>query len=354
MALGGKTSKKFYVTSGGGADEINSTRKTALDAFNTADAAAGYKQLIDDNTLGPLIVNLQEMQDDIDELRRYVDTASELRGKISPLPLANGGTGTATQTDQGIPTVNAGAGTIGTSADLVFHHGGIYVHDTLDNANYGRVGVGANGSMDITSYDDVGTSAHITITSDGQTTIDAASSITLDSGGDIALKASGSSKGAFKLDQVGSGCEMVGIQQVVIDLNQAQLNLISTANSNKGYVIIPALGSGLMPVVLSMHTHTIMASGTQNTVAQDFYLEYDDGVTKDLNQCIYYQRRFMNNMGTGGFQRLEEWRPYRFLQSTQAYPAWVNKAVYLSANANPTAGSYTSIRVMVTFHVVKF
>jgi hypothetical protein len=93
MALGGKTSKKFYVTSGGGGDEINSTRKTALDAFNTADAATGYKQLIDDNTLGPLIVNLQEMQDDIDELRRFVATASELRTIISPVPTANGGTG---------------------------------------------------------------------------------------------------------------------------------------------------------------------------------------------------------------------------------------------------------------------
>jgi hypothetical protein len=76
MALAGKTSNKFYVTSGGGGDEINATRKTALDAFNTADAAAGYKQLIDDNTLGPLIVNLQEMQDDIDELRRFVVSAS--------------------------------------------------------------------------------------------------------------------------------------------------------------------------------------------------------------------------------------------------------------------------------------
>ena len=93
MALGGKTSKKFYVTSGGGGDEINSTRKTALDAFNTADAATGYKQLIDDNTLGPLIVNLQEMQDDIDELRRFVADSSELRTIVSPVPTANGGTG---------------------------------------------------------------------------------------------------------------------------------------------------------------------------------------------------------------------------------------------------------------------
>ena len=93
MALGGKTSKKFYVTSGGGGDEINSTRKSALDAFNTADAAAGYKQLIDDNTLGPLIVNLQEMQDDIDELRRFIVSSAELKGAIGTLPVANGGTG---------------------------------------------------------------------------------------------------------------------------------------------------------------------------------------------------------------------------------------------------------------------
>ena len=93
MALGGKTSKKFYATSGGGADEINSTRKTTLDAFNTADAAAGYKQLIDDNTLGPLIVNLQEMQDDIDELRRFVASSAEIKGTIGTLDPANGGTG---------------------------------------------------------------------------------------------------------------------------------------------------------------------------------------------------------------------------------------------------------------------
>ena len=98
MALGGKTSKKFYVTSGGGGDEINSTRKSALDAFNTADAAAGYKQLIDDNTLGPLIVNLQEMQDDIDELRRFVASNAEIKQIIGTLPTTHGGTG-LTQTE---------------------------------------------------------------------------------------------------------------------------------------------------------------------------------------------------------------------------------------------------------------
>ena len=98
MALAGKSSKKFYVTSGGGGDEVDSTRKTNLDAFNTADAAAGYKQLIDDNTLGPLIVNLQEMQDDIDELRRFIVSASELKGAIGTLPIAGGGTGSTSTT----------------------------------------------------------------------------------------------------------------------------------------------------------------------------------------------------------------------------------------------------------------
>ena len=45
-----------------------------------------------------MLHQMQLMQNDIDELRRYVDSASELRGKISPLPIANGGTGlTASQ-----------------------------------------------------------------------------------------------------------------------------------------------------------------------------------------------------------------------------------------------------------------
>tara|TARA_R110001592_G_scaffold7094_5_gene40048 strand:+ start:924 stop:1577 length:654 start_codon:yes stop_codon:yes gene_type:complete len=76
MALGSKTSKKFYVTTGAGADKIDATRKGFLDSANTADAAAGNRQLIDDNTLGPLVVNLQEMQDDLDEVRRYLQDSA--------------------------------------------------------------------------------------------------------------------------------------------------------------------------------------------------------------------------------------------------------------------------------------
>tara|TARA_Y100001963_G_C6759974_1_gene438960 strand:- start:327 stop:1052 length:726 start_codon:yes stop_codon:yes gene_type:complete len=98
MALGGKTSQPFYVTSGGGTDEINASRKVILDAAFSADKLKGNAQLIDDNTLGPLVFNIQRMQDDLDELRRYVADATEMRTIVSPLPVANGGTGlTASQ-----------------------------------------------------------------------------------------------------------------------------------------------------------------------------------------------------------------------------------------------------------------
>lgn len=72
MALGSKTSTKFFSTSGGGGDEINSTRKTDLEAIATSEASEGSKNLINDPTLGPLVLNAQRMQDDLDEVRRYL------------------------------------------------------------------------------------------------------------------------------------------------------------------------------------------------------------------------------------------------------------------------------------------
>ena len=72
MSLGSKTSQPFYVTTGAGADKIDPTRKTDLETLFTADKDKGNSYAIDDNTLGPLIMNIQRMQDDIDELRRFV------------------------------------------------------------------------------------------------------------------------------------------------------------------------------------------------------------------------------------------------------------------------------------------
>ena len=234
---------------------------------------------------------------------------------------------------------------------------------TADLNDYFNINIGADAETTLSTVENGGGStAHFNVVADGNidlasvgdTTIDAGAQINLDTSSDVVLQLAGSTKGAFKLSHVGPGCEITGLHQVVIDLNQAQLNLIATANGGKGYPMIPALGSGLVPIVIGMNTYTAMPSGIQNTVAQDFFLEYDDGVLKDLNQCIMYQRRFMHNMGTSGYQRLDEWRMYRGWQSVKAPPDWINKAVYLSASANPTPASYTSMRVMITYHVVKF
>ena len=96
MALGSKTSTKFFATSGGGGDEINSTRKTDLEAIATSEASEGSKNLINDPTLGPLVLNIQRMQDDLDELRRFVAAGNEIKTVIgNPLAIADGGTGLA-------------------------------------------------------------------------------------------------------------------------------------------------------------------------------------------------------------------------------------------------------------------
>ena len=82
MALASKTSKKFYVTSGGGNDEIAASRKAIIDSAFDADMGKGSAQLIDDNTLGPVVYNIQRMQDDLDELRRFVVSTDEAQRVI--------------------------------------------------------------------------------------------------------------------------------------------------------------------------------------------------------------------------------------------------------------------------------
>ena len=161
MALGSKTSKKFYVTSGGGADEVDSTRKTNLDAFNTADAAAGYKQLIDDNTLGGMVVNLQEMQDDIDELRRFA---------VSNEPKV-GSTFDAT-TDFTVGT------TVITDASIVM---------TPTTGDTATIAATTHGALNITTVDTASASANIQITADGKGEL-AGTTVTLDSSGDVNLE----------------------------------------------------------------------------------------------------------------------------------------------------------------------
>jgi len=280
MALGGKTSNKFYLTSGGGADEINGTRKTALDAFNTADAAAGYKQLIDNNTLGPLIVNLQEMQDDIDELRRFVVSASELKGAIGTLPIAGGGTGSTSTTycdltanvTGALPNANVAAdltitaGTIentpigastantivGTTIDAStnFTIGTTVITDdqirfTPTTSDIVAIAAAANGVLNITTSDASGSKqANITISAEGTAEIAAASTITLDTSLDIELEPGSVNKyvnnvGIFRGGNIGP------ISDTLIPI--MPIDFSGTDNS-RGHPILGSDGKYMQPV----------------------------------------------------------------------------------------------------------
>ena len=84
MAIGSRICGNFYVKTGGGNDEITSKRLNEIDAAFNADKTKASGQLIYDDTLGPLVFNLQEVVADLDQIRSY----------ISPLPVDSGGTGT--------------------------------------------------------------------------------------------------------------------------------------------------------------------------------------------------------------------------------------------------------------------
>ena len=161
MALGGKTSKKFFVTSGGGSDEINAARKAIIDGAFDADLAKGNVQLIDDQTFGPLIFNIQRMQDDLDEVRRFIGANEPKVGSTFD------------------------ATTDFTVGSTVITDGTITLTPTTGDTAEFRAS--ANGALGITTTDAATAAANITITADGTAEL-AGTTVTLDSGGNIELE----------------------------------------------------------------------------------------------------------------------------------------------------------------------
>jgi len=74
MALTGKKYEKFYETTGSGADKINSSKLTEVEAIWNADKAGGCAEYMNDPYLGPLLFQLQQMQDELDYLRTEIST----------------------------------------------------------------------------------------------------------------------------------------------------------------------------------------------------------------------------------------------------------------------------------------
>ena len=74
MALTGKKHEAFYVTTGSSVDKIDSNKLTEIEAIWNADKSVGCVEYINDPFLGPLVFQLQQMQDELDYLRTEISS----------------------------------------------------------------------------------------------------------------------------------------------------------------------------------------------------------------------------------------------------------------------------------------
>ena len=74
MALSSAKHEKFYETSGSGADKVSSKDLTNVTAAWAVEKAEGCSKYIGDPILGPIVFQLQQMQDELDYLRAEIDS----------------------------------------------------------------------------------------------------------------------------------------------------------------------------------------------------------------------------------------------------------------------------------------
>ena len=77
MALTGKKYEKFYKTTGSGDDKISTSKLTEAEEIWDYERGKGMEYHIGLPEFAPIIFQLQQMQDELDELRRYV-TSNEM------------------------------------------------------------------------------------------------------------------------------------------------------------------------------------------------------------------------------------------------------------------------------------
>jgi len=80
MALSSAKHESFYVTSGGGADEVSTKDLTDATTAWADTKANGCKRYLGDPALAPLIYQLQQMQDEIDYLRTEISANKDKTG----------------------------------------------------------------------------------------------------------------------------------------------------------------------------------------------------------------------------------------------------------------------------------
>jgi hypothetical protein len=74
MALANKKYEKFYETTGTGNDKIDTTKLTVAANAWAAEKAEGCKNYMSDPIFAPIIYQMQQMQDELDELRNEIST----------------------------------------------------------------------------------------------------------------------------------------------------------------------------------------------------------------------------------------------------------------------------------------
>ncbi len=73
MALADKKHERFFSTTGSDADKVSSSKLAEVKDLWDKDVASGSNlSLLNDPNLGPLIYQMQQMQDELDELRRHI------------------------------------------------------------------------------------------------------------------------------------------------------------------------------------------------------------------------------------------------------------------------------------------
>tara|TARA_R100000388_G_scaffold94048_1_gene80134 strand:- start:368 stop:889 length:522 start_codon:yes stop_codon:yes gene_type:complete len=83
MALTSKKYEKFYETTGSGADKIDSKKLTNVTSAWATEKAEGCRKYLDDPVIGPLVYQLQQMQDEIDYLRTEISANKDKTGITS-------------------------------------------------------------------------------------------------------------------------------------------------------------------------------------------------------------------------------------------------------------------------------
>jgi len=74
MALTGKKYENFYITTGSGADKVDSKKLTNATNAWAVEKAEGCKKYVDDPILSPIVFQLQQMQDELDALRTEISS----------------------------------------------------------------------------------------------------------------------------------------------------------------------------------------------------------------------------------------------------------------------------------------